>query len=115
MPEKNDLRTIPDLNRTILELLTQIPRGKITTYKDIAVALGDERRARAVGQVLAGNPYPDRYPCWKVVYTSGEVGRYSGSGGKGEKIRRMEAEGIEVEDGKVVDFEEVRFREFRSD
>ncbi|MFW6049514.1 MAG: MGMT family protein, partial [Candidatus Bipolaricaulota bacterium] len=95
MPDSADLRAVPELDKIILETLLQVPTGKLTTYKDIAVALGDERAARAVGTVMAGNPYPNRFPCWKVVHTSGDVGKYSGDGGGEEKIRRMEGEGID--------------------
>ncbi|MBS3812909.1 endonuclease V [Candidatus Bipolaricaulota bacterium] len=115
MPDSADLRAVPELDKIILETLLQVPTGKLTTYKDIAVALGDERAARAVGTVMAGNPYPNRFPCWKVVHTSGDVGKYSGDGGREEKIRRMEGEGIDVKDGHVVDFETVRFHNFCTD
>lgn len=108
-----NLTRVPNLNKIILELLNQIPSGRLTTYKDIAVALGDERAARAVGVVMAGNEAPHRYPCWKVVHSSGDVGKYSGGGGRPRKIELMEEEGINISDGKVVNFDSVRFSEFK--
>jgi len=112
--ESLDLSWAPDLEKIVLGLLLQIPRGALTTYKDIAVAIGDKRAARGVGTIMAGNKYPDRFPCWRVVHTSGKVGKYSGPGGKEEKISKIEADGIEVEDGTIRNFEQVRFRGFSS-
>ncbi len=113
--EKQDLGEVPDLKRTILNLLLQIPEGMITTYKDIALALGDSAASRAVGTVMASNAEPEKYPCWKVVHSSGEVGKYSGEGGVEGKKRRMESEGIKVKAERVKNFSEVRFREFDID
>ncbi|GEM_PF-6544572 len=40
----------------VLKLTCQIPKGKISTYKELALALGDEISARAVGTALNRNP-----------------------------------------------------------
>lgn len=109
---ERDLTEVPDLEKIILNLLVQIPEGMITTYRDIAVALGDSAAARAVGTVMANNREPERYPCWRVVRSNGEVGKYSASGGREEKIARMRREGIEVEEDKIKNFSDVRFDEF---
>lgn len=112
---KLDLTWTPNLRQIILDLLLQIPEGMITTYKDLALAIGDERAARSVGTVLANNPWPDKYPCWKVVHSSGKVGKYSGENGKAGKINRMAVDGIEIIGDKVENFDQVRFRDFQSD
>lgn len=110
--DRRDLVEVPDLNRIILELLVQIPQGMVTTYKDIAVALGDSAAARAVGTVMANNDEPEKYPCWRVVRSNGEVGNYSAPGGKEAKIEKMEDEGITVEGETIKDFSDVRYSEF---
>jgi len=104
-----------DLYQKTLELLLQIPPGKVTTYKDLALALGDARAARAVGEIMSNNRRPEKYPCWRVVHTDGRVGKYSGEGGREEKVRRMEEEGISVSEGKIGNFGRVRFADFESD
>ncbi|MBS3788455.1 endonuclease V [Candidatus Bipolaricaulota bacterium] len=113
--DKRSLTEVPDLKKMILELLVQIPEGMVTSYRDIAEALGDGSAARAVGTVMSNNDEPERYPCWRVVRSTGEVGKYSGSGGRDEKIGKMRDEGIEVEDGKINNFSEVRYDEFDVD
>jgi hypothetical protein len=93
----------------VLELVKQIPRGKITTYGEIARALtGSVRAARAVGQVVARNPYPMRIPCHRVVRSDGEVGGYRL--GMDAKIRLLREEGLELEGNRVLNFEERLFR-----
>ena len=95
-------------------MLLQIPQGKVTTYRALAVALGDEVAARAVGQVMAQNEQPDKYPCYKVVHSSGEVGSYSAPGGTAEKVTRLRADGIEVRDGRIVNLYRYLFTDFES-
>lgn len=103
-----------DLRQEVLKLLLQIPRGKVTTYQALARALGDEIAARAVGQLMATNEEPDRYPCYKVVHSTGEVGSYSGPGGPAEKVRRLQAEGIEIRGGWIINLRRYLFTDFRS-
>lgn len=105
---------VPDLRQEVLNLLLQIPKGRVTTYHALALALGDEIAARAVGQILAGNDQPERYPCYKVVHSSGEVGAYSASGGPAEKITKLRAEGIPVQDGRIVELHKYLFTDFES-
>ena len=84
----------PDLYTVVLEALRRIPRGKITTYRDISYALGDVIAARAIGYIMKTNPHPDYYPCYKVVGSSGDVGGYSL--GVDMKIRLLRREGIHI-------------------
>lgn len=109
------LTEVPDLEKIILNLLVQIPEGMVTAYRDIAVALGDSAAARAVGTIMANNEEPEKYPCWRVVRSNGEVGKYSASGGKDAKIAKMKSEGIEIEEGKIRNFSEVRFEDYEVD
>ncbi|MBS3791655.1 MAG: endonuclease V [Candidatus Bipolaricaulota bacterium] len=113
--DKRDLTEVPDLEKIILNLLLQIPEGMVTSYKDVANALGDGAAARAVGTVMANNEEPKKYPCWRVVRSNGEVGNYSASGGREAKIEKMKKEGIEVEEGTIKNFSEVRYDDYEID
>ncbi len=42
----------------LLERVKRIPRGRVTTYKELARAVGRPRAARAVGNALSKNPRP---------------------------------------------------------
>ncbi|MBU0577680.1 MGMT family protein [Patescibacteria group bacterium] len=96
-----------DYKNKLQQLLLQIPKGKVTTYKEIAHAMGI-KGYRFVGQLLNKNPYPDKYPCYKVVNSDGRIGGY-GLGVK-EKIRRLETDGVIIENGKVINFKSVLFK-----
>ncbi|MBI2101139.1 MGMT family protein [Candidatus Woesearchaeota archaeon] len=91
-------------NQKIWNLTTKIPKGKVTTYKILAEALGT-KAYRAVGHAMAKNPYAPKVPCHRVVNSNGEVGNYSGKGGKKGKIRMLEKEGIKIKNNRIVDFE----------
>lgn len=84
-----------DFSRRVLEYVRRVPRGKVTTYGDIARAVfGDARKARAVASALAANKLPDVFPCYKVVAAGGKLGGYNL--GLPEKIRRLRADGIMI-------------------
>lgn len=87
---------LSDFSRRVLEFLLRVPRGRVTTYGDLARAVfGDARKARAVASALAANKLPDVFPCYKVVAAGGKLGGYNL--GLPEKIRRLRADGIVVE------------------
>lgn len=86
-------------SEAVLELTKRIPKGRVTTYSEIARALGKPRAARAVGNALNKNERPDIIPCYKVVRADGKVGGYGG--GVKEKVRRLEKDGVEVKKGKI--------------
>ncbi|VVB98776.1 Methylated-DNA--protein-cysteine methyltransferase [uncultured archaeon] len=89
-------------------LLTKIPAGKVTTYREIARKLGKPNSSRAVGNACNANPKAPRVPCHRVVKSSGEVGGYAM--GVKNKIERLESEGIRIRHGKVVEFRGLIFR-----
>lgn len=102
-----------DIAGLFLKATSQIPRGMVSTYGDIAAALGDTVASRVVGEVLSHNERPIIIPCHRVVYSTGQVGWYSGHGkGHERKVELLSSEGLEVEGGKVKDFERHRFRDF---
>ena len=86
-------------SKQVLKLTRKIPRGKVTTYSEMARALGNPKASRAVGNALNRNKLPDLIPCYRVVRSDGSVGGYA-SGAK-EKIRRLRRDGIGIEKGKV--------------
>lgn len=104
----------PDIYKEFYELLEQIPRGKVSTYGDMAIQLGDIIASRAVGEMLSENDRPDIRPCYRVVKSDGSLGGYTHPKGVKEKIRKLRRDGIEIRNGRVENFDRVRFKEFRS-
>ena len=60
----------------VWQALLQIPRGQISSYKDIATAIGKPQAARAVGTAIAQNLVAYLIPCHRVIQSSGALGGY---------------------------------------
>jgi methylated-DNA-[protein]-cysteine S-methyltransferase len=104
-------RQAPKFSDRVYALLRQVPEGKVTTYKDIAHALGTGAY-RSVGQALRCNPYAPAVPCHRVVASDGSIGGFMGAR-SGPPIRRkialLRKEGVMIKDNRVVGFEQRRY------
>ncbi len=80
-----------------------MPTGKITTYGELAKAVGMRNGQRAVGRIMNKNPYPVIIPCHRVIKSDGKVGGYA----YGEEIKSnlLTKEGIKIKNGKILDLE----------
>ncbi len=92
----------------VWEILSKIPKGKITTYGEIARKLEKPGASRAVGNACNANPFAPRVPCHRVVASNGKIGGYAH--GLKKKIVLLKKEGIRVKNGKIVDFEQKLWR-----
>ena len=92
----------------VYEVVKKIPRGKVTTYGDIAKILGRPRLSKAVGYALHVNPDPDGTPCYRVVNRHGELAKAFAFGGENVQKILLENDGIKVENGRV-DLEKYRW------
>ena len=101
-----DLSSVSSFRRDVYRLLCRIPRGKVTTYGDLARKLGGKRYSRAVGTAVATNPLPLIVPCHRVVPSSLKVGNYGMCGRdptKGGYMKRelLEREGVRFQGSQV--------------
>jgi len=102
-----DLRDASELERSVLQKLTQIPRGEVRSYSWLAEQVGKPRAVRAVANVVARNCVPFILPCHRVVPAGGGVGKYAyGSKMKRDLLRR---EGVDVEQLDSLAREGIRF------
>lgn len=90
-----------ELSKKVFDYLTTIPKGKVVTYKQVAEYLGNKGLARVVGSILHKNPDGDKYPCYKVLNSKGELAEAFVFGGKEIQKQRLEKDGIRVTDYKV--------------
>jgi methylated-DNA-[protein]-cysteine S-methyltransferase len=97
-----------NLDKKIYKKLLEVPKGKITTYGELAKAVGMKNGQRAVGKIMNKNPYPVIVPCHRVVKSDGKVGGYA----YGEEIKSnmLQKEGIEIKNGKISDLENRIYR-----
>ncbi|MGD9160150.1 MAG: MGMT family protein [Desulfobacteraceae bacterium] len=96
----------------VYDLLRKVPEGRVTTYKEIAHALGT-RAYRGVGQAMKRNPFAPEVPCHRVVATSGRIGGFQGkTSGTSiqKKIKMLKEEGIEFQGDRIKNFKKVLFR-----
>lgn len=92
-----------NLKDAVFAILQKVPVGKVTTYGQLAEALGRPGAARAVGNALNKNKQLKIIPCHRVVKSKGELGGFVL--GEQVKIKYLAEEGVAVENGRVVDFE----------
>lgn len=62
-----------DFQLKVLNEIKKIPYGKISTYKEVAILIGNEKACRAVGNALNKNPIPIIIPCHRIVGSSGDL------------------------------------------
>lgn len=60
----------------VWQALLAIPPGSVTSYGDLAAAIGRPRAARAVGAAVGRNPIAYLIPCHRVITHAGEAHRY---------------------------------------
>jgi methylated-DNA-[protein]-cysteine S-methyltransferase len=92
--------------RDVYALLRRVPKGKVTTYGDLAKALGHPHAARAIGRIMNANPDPIVVPCHRVVASDGGIGGYA----YGTKVKKdiLAGEGLSFEGDRIRDFEKRR-------
>lgn len=91
------------------EVCAKIPKGKVSTYKEIARAM-NSKAYRAIGQAMHNNPYAPKVPCHRVVSSDGSLGGFAHP--LSRKIALLKKEGVQVKNGKIVDFEK-RLHKFK--
>ena len=95
----------------VYNAVKQIPKGKVSTYGDIARAVGSPRASRQVGWALHCNPYQGLVPCHRVVFKSGALTSAFAFGGKDVQKALLESEGVEVSADYTIDLEKYRWRD----
>lgn len=85
----------------IYDVVRRIPRGRVCTYGQIALLVGNPRLSRVVGYALHVNPEPGVIPCHRVVNRNGEVSSAFAFGGENVQIQLLENEGVEFVAGRV--------------
>ena len=79
-----------DFMKKVWKELSNIPYGQTVCYKDIAIAIGNEKACRAVGMANNRNPIPIFIPCHRVIGKNGALVGYSS--GVDIKVKLLELE-----------------------
>jgi methylated-DNA-[protein]-cysteine S-methyltransferase len=90
-----DFAGIDGFARRVLMADYAIPRGNVMSYGGLAARVGVPGGARAVGNVMARNPFPLVIPCHRVIRNDGSLGGFGG--GLPMKRALLEREGVCVD------------------
>lgn len=95
-----------DFSDYVFDQVARIPKGKVSTYGQIARLIGSPRSARYVGYALRANPSPgtdeNSIPCHRVVFKDGSLCKSFVFGGPDEQRAMLEAEGVTfLKDGRI--------------
>ena len=86
--------------KRVYDLVKQIPKGKVTTYGQLAAMAGSPRASRIVGAAMYRAP--EGLPCHRVLYSNGTLCCDQAFGGKEIQQQMLEREGIPfLPDGRV--------------
>ena len=92
-PRLDESSLTPFQTQVLRSLVREAGFGKTVSYAELAAGAGHPRASRAVGSVMAMNPWPLLVPCHRVVRSDRVIGNYSGEGGPATKIRLLLHEG----------------------
>ncbi|HWY34167.1 MAG TPA: MGMT family protein [Nitrosopumilaceae archaeon] len=89
------------LEDKVYKKLLEVPPGMVTTYRELAMAVGLKNGQRVIGRIMNKNPYPVIVPCHRVINSNGKIGGYAW----GEKIKTnmLSKEGVKIKNGKIID------------
>ena len=88
-----DRGSLTAFQRKVLGILPDVaPFGEVISYSDLALSAGCGNSSRAVGSVMAGNPWALLVPCHRVIRRNGTIGNYSGCKGPETKAWLLEHE-----------------------
>lgn len=73
---KLKMKHLSDYAEKVLRCVSSVPVGYVTTYGNVAKAMGGS--PRAVGRVMATNPFPPLVPCHRVVRSDFTLGGFGG-------------------------------------
>ncbi len=85
-----------DFQKKVWLEISKIPKGKIITYKELAIKLGKPKAYRAVANACAKNPLLEIIPCHRVIREDGKMGGYNGKKGVKRKKKLLKSEGVKL-------------------
>ena len=93
----------------VYDVVKNIPEGKVSTYGDVARAIGAPRCARHVGWALHCNPQPGVIPCHRVVFADGSLTSGFAFGGIDIQKAMLLSEGVEVSADNKINLKKFRW------
>jgi len=93
------MKKIKDFTTKVHEVVSQVPKGEVLSYQEVAIRAGSPRACRAVGNIMHHNPDPKNIPCHRVVASGLKLGGYAW--GSKVKTKKLQAEGWQIKNGQL--------------
>lgn len=93
----------------VYTVVSRIPKGKVSMYKDIAMFAGSPGASRAVGSLMKKNIDRKKIPCHRVVGSDGRMHGYAYCAGESSKVKLLKKEGVSFS-GNSVNLEQHRWK-----
>lgn len=85
-----------NLEELVCDYVKLVPLGKVTTFKEVARACGDEKLAKKVAKILKNKLDVENFPIHRVVSNKGEM-----TMNRKEQKKQLKLEGVEIKGDKV--------------
>lgn len=95
---------------SVYEYVKTVPKGKVVSYGQVALAVGAPRASRQVGWALHVNPFPGIVPCHRVVFKNGSLCKGFAFGGESAQRALLQEEGIAFREDGTVDMQKYRWQ-----
>jgi len=87
--------SVTPFQKLVYDFVRKIPKGKTSTYQQVAIGIGKSKAYRAVGNALNKNPFSFRLggdvPCHRVIKSDGSIGGFAS--GSHKKLQLLKKEG----------------------
>jgi methylated-DNA-protein-cysteine methyltransferase-like protein len=94
---------------SVINVVKNIPKGKVASYGQVALYIGAPRAARQVGYVLNKNSDVS-VPWWRVVNNAGRVSIKGSEFSAIDQRTLLRSEGVKVTEDFIFDIEKYRYR-----
>lgn len=90
-----------DAKKAILLVISQIPRGRVASYGQVAQMAGLPGRARLVGSILSQLPEGSAIPWYRVINAAGRISFPEGSPSYQRQRAHLQGEGVELKGPRI--------------
>lgn len=104
----SDPEKMTSFSKRVIQLIKEIPVGKVATYMQIAILAGNPRGARGVSWILHSSSKSHKLPWQRVVNSKGKISFPLGTKKYHEQKSKLRKENVEISQGGEVDLKKYR-------
>lgn len=104
------MKSLNTLTETIINIISQVPEGKVATYGQIAQLAGSPRSARQVSRVLHSCSQKYQLPWHRIINSQGKISIPRDQPNHQEQINRLLKEGVVLGLNDAIDLSQYQWR-----